>query len=166
MIDLIEHIQEKRGCSKETAQKLLYHQEASKAGHEQQSRYLKKQTKGLLTELLIPVPHTQDREAHMRITNEKEIETILLRRNKAKLSEAIISPFCKGPLADMIDENGRCNVSTSIVDGCFDSTVIDTMNIKHKKELKMLMKELVRKRDENGNMVADVSTNISTEDFK
>ena len=146
MIDLIEHIQEKRGCSKETAQKLLYHQEASKAGHEQQSRYLKKQTKGLLTELLIPVPHTQDKEAHMRITNEKEIETILLRRNKTKLCEATISPFCKGPLADMIDENGRCKVSTSIVDGSFDSKVIDTMTIKHKKELKMLMKELVGKQ--------------------
>ena len=41
MIDLIEHMEEKRGCSKETAQQLLYHQEASKAGHEQQSRYKK-----------------------------------------------------------------------------------------------------------------------------
>ena len=34
MIDLIEHIEETRKCSKETAKKLLYHQEASRAGHE------------------------------------------------------------------------------------------------------------------------------------
>ena len=166
MIDLIEHIAETRGCSTETAQKLLYHQEASKAGHEKQSRYLKKQKKGLLTELLVPVPHSEDKEAHMRITDEKEIETILLRRNKTKLSEAVISPFCKGPLADLINENGRCEVSTSIVEGRFDVTTLDTMDIKHKKELKMMMKELVRKRDEKGNMVADVNTNISTEDFQ
>ena len=34
MTDLIEHIEQKQGCSKETAQKYLYHQEASRAGHE------------------------------------------------------------------------------------------------------------------------------------
>ena len=43
MIDLIEHIEEKRGCSKETVHKYLYHQEASQAEHEKQSKYLKKQ---------------------------------------------------------------------------------------------------------------------------
>jgi hypothetical protein len=166
MVDLIEHIEESRGCSKETAQKLLYHQESSKAGHEQQSRYLKKKNKGLLTELLVPSPHTQDREAHIRITGEKDIEKILLRRNKTKLSEAVISPFCKGPLADMIDENGRCKVSTSIINGDFDVNVIDRMDVQHKKELKMLIRELARKRDAEGNKAHDVDTTISTQDFQ
>ena len=166
MIDLIEHIEETRGCSKETAQKLLYHQEASKAGHEKQSRYLKKQKKGLLTELLVPTPHTKDTEAYIRVTNEKSIEEILLRRNKTKLSEAVISPFCKGPLADMINENGKCAVSTSIIEGNFDINKIDSMDISNKKELKMLLHELVRKRDKNGKMVIDVNTTISTKDFQ
>ena len=166
MTDLIEHIGEKRSCSRETAQKLLYHQEASRAGHEKQSKYMKKHKKGLLTELLIPVPHTKDNMAHMRVTDEKSIETILLRRNKTKLSEAVISPFCKGPLADMINENGRCKISTSIIDGRFDVKIIDNMSIKHKKELKMLIQELERKRDCNGNRVPDVDTKITKEDFQ
>ena len=104
MIDLIEHIGETRGCSRETAKKLLYHQEASKAGHEKQSKYIKKHKKGLLTELLVPAPHTLNTGAHTRVTDEKTIETILLRRNKSKLTEAVISPFCKGPLADLIND--------------------------------------------------------------
>ena len=166
MIDLIEHIGETRGCSKETAQKLLYHQEASKAGHEKQSKYIKKHKKGLLTELLVPIPHTTNREAHTRVTDEKAIEAILLRRNKTKLSEAVISPFCKGPLADMIDENGRCGVSTNIIEGKFDIAIIDGMDIKHKQILKMLVQELARKRDGNGNMVNDVDTTITTKDFQ
>ena len=166
MIDLIEHIEETRGCSKETAQKLLYHQEASKAGHEKQSKYLKKHKKGLLTELLVPAPHTKDTEAHMKITDEKTIERILLRRNKTKLSEAAISPFCKGPLADMINENGKCEVSTSIIEGNFDIEMIDKMEIKNKKEVKMLMHELKRKRDKNGKLEKDVNTSIGAKDFQ
>ena len=166
MIDLIEHIQETRGCSKETAQKLLYHQEASRAGHEKQSRYLKKLRKGLLTELLVPVPHTKDIDAHVRVTDEKAIERILLRRNRTKLSEAIISPFCKGPLANMINENGKCAVSTSIIEGRFNIGMIDSMDVQHKGELKMLMKELIRKRDDDGNFEKDVDTTIGTEDFQ
>ena len=166
MVDLIEHIEETRGCSKETAQKLLYHQEASKAGHEKQSRYLKKQKKGLLTELLVPVPHTEDTEAHTRVTDEKTIEEILLRRNKTKLSEAVISPFCKGPLADMLNENGKCPVSKSIIEGSFDVNSINNMNIRNKRELKMMLKELVRKKDKNGNMVQDVDTTISTQNYQ
>jgi exonuclease III len=166
MIDLIEHIEEIRGCSKETAQKLLYHQEASKAGHEKQSKYLKKRRKGLLTELLVPVPHTKDPAAHMLIHDEKVIERILLRRNKTKLSEATISPFCKGPLADLIDENGKCTTSTSIIDGTFNIERIDNLDIKNKKEVKMLMKELRRKRGQDGKMEEDVNTTIDGKDFQ
>ena len=166
MVNLIEHIGETRKCSKETAQKLLYHQEASKAGHERQSRYLKKRQKGLLTELLVPEPHTRDIEAYTKVTDDKTIEKILLRRNKTKLSEAVISPFCKGPLADMINENGKCAVSTSIIEGTFDINIIDNMNLEHKKEVKLLLQELVRKRDENGNMEDNVDTTISTKDFQ
>ena len=166
MIDLIEHIGEKRSCSKETAQKLLYHQEASRAGHEKQGKYLKNHKRGLLTELLIPIPHTKDNTAHMRITDEKSIEEILLRRNKTKLSEAVISPFCKGPLADIINENGRCETSSRIIDGRFDVRAIDNMNLSHKKELKMLMHELVRKKDDEGKRVPDVDTTISMRDYQ
>ena len=166
MVDLIEHIEETRGCSKETAQKLLYHQEASRAGPEKQSEYIKKQKKGLLTELLVPVPHTKDNDAHIQITDEKAIERILLRRNKTKLSEAVISPFCKGPLAELINENGKCEVSTSIVEGKFDIEIIEKMDVKNKREIKMLLHELKRKRDRNGNMEEDVNTAISTKDFQ
>ena len=166
MIDLIEHIEEKRGCSKETAQKYLYHQEATRAGHEKQSRYLKKQKRGLLTELLVPTPHTKDIEAHIRVSDEESIEKILLRRNKSKLCEAVVSPFCKGPLANSIDENGKCKVSKSIVEGTYDTAAIDGMEIENKKEIKMLMKELVRKRDKKGNLEEDVSVTISMKDFQ
>ena len=166
MIDLIEHIEEKRGCNKETAQKYLYHQEASRAGHEKQSKYLKKQKRGLLTELLVPMPHSKDIEAHTRVKDEESIEKILLRCNKSKLCEAIVSPFCKGPLANIINENGKCEVSTSIVEGTYDITAIDSMELENKKEIKMLMKELVRKRDKKGNLEADVSVTISMNDFQ
>jgi hypothetical protein len=167
MVDLIEHIGETRGISNETAKKLLYHQEASKAGHEKQSKYIKKQKKGLLTELLIPVPHTTNTNAHIRITDEKTIETILLRRNKTKLTEAVISPFCKGPLAAMINENGRCEVSTQIIDGTFDLAQIDSMSdIKHKMILKQLIQELARKRDSKGELAVDVDTTITTKDYQ
>ena len=166
MMDLIEHIEDKRGCSKETAQKYLYHQEAMRAGHEKQSKYLKKLKRGLLTELLVPVPHSRDIEAHIRVRDEEAIEKILLRRNKSKLCEAIVSPFCKGPLADTINENGKCLVSTSIVEGKYDITAIDAMELENKKELKMLMAELARKRDRNGCLEADVDVNISKNDFQ
>lgn len=166
MVDLIEHIEEKRGCSKETAQKYLYHQEASKAGHERQSKYLKKHQHGLLTELLVPAPHSNDIEAHIRVTDEESIEKILLRRNKTKLCEAIVSPFCKGPLADTIDENGKCKVAQSIVEGTYDISCIDAMPIDNKKELKMILKELVRKRNSRGELEEDVDVSISAEDFQ
>ena len=166
MVDLIEHIEETRNCSKETAKKLLYHQEASKAGHERQSKYLKKRRKGLITELLVPAPHTSDPQAFTQISDEKTIEAVLLRRNRTKLSEAKISPFCTGPLADMINENGKCAVSTSIVEGRFDIDTIDNMQIEHKKEIKMLLSELQRKRDNSGNLVDDVDTTITMKDFQ
>jgi hypothetical protein len=167
MVDLIGHIAELRGCSDAMAKKLLYHQEHSKAGHEKQSRYIKKQTKGLLTELLVPAPHTHNPDAHIRITDEKTIESILLRRNKTKLTEAEISPFCKGSLVDMINENGRCEVSTAIIDGTFDVTAIDYMHdVQHKEILKKLIKALARKRDLSGQMVEDVDTTITAKNFQ
>jgi hypothetical protein len=166
MMDLIKHIEEKRGISKETAQKYLYHQEASKAAHEKQSKYLKIRKGGLLTELLVPAPLTTEEDAHMLIKDEETIETLLLRRNKTKLCEAMVSPFCTGPLADSIDENGRCKVSTSIVEGKYDLKTIDNMNVKNKKELKMIMKELARKRDDQGKLNKDVDVTISREDYQ
>jgi hypothetical protein len=167
MIDLIEHIGETRGCNAKTAKKLIYHQEASRAGHEKQSRYLKKQQKGLLTDLLVPIPHTTNEGAHMKITDESTIETILLRRNKTKLTEAVISPFCRGPLADLINENGRCETSTSIIKGTFDIGLVDSLkNVPHKHVLKMLIQELARKRDDQGQMVKDVDTTITAKDFQ
>ena len=166
MIDLIEHIEETRKCSNETAKKLLYHQEKSRAGHERQSRFLKKQQRGLISELLVPAPHSTDTTAFTKVTDDKSIESILLRRNKTKLSEAVISPFCRGPLADLINENGRCEVSTSIVDGSFNVNLIDDMQIEHKREIKLFLAELARKREDNGDLVDDVETNISTKDFQ
>jgi hypothetical protein len=167
MVDLIEHISETRGCSSETAKKLLYHQEATRAGHKKQSKFIKKQKKGLLTDLLVPAPHTTNIGAHIRITDETTIERLLLQRNKTKLTEAVISPFCQGPLADMIDENGRCKISTSIIEGTFNTDIIDSMtNVKHKKLLKMLLKELARKRDMAGKMVNDVNVTITCKDFQ
>jgi hypothetical protein len=166
MMDLLEHIEETRGCSKETAKKYLYHQEASKAGHKKQSKYLKVRKGGLLTELLIPTPHSKEREAHMTISDEETIETILLRRNKRKLCEATISPFCKGPLADTINENGKCEVSRRIVNGTYDISLIDAMDVKNKKEIKMIMQELVRKRDKDGKPVKDVDVSITKDDYQ
>jgi hypothetical protein len=167
MIDLIEHISETRGCSNKTAKKLLYHQEATRAGHKQQSKYIKKQKKGLITDLLVPAPHTHNAGAHTKITDKTTIETLLLRRNRTKLTEAVISPFCCGPLADLIDENGRCHVSTSIIEGTFDTNLIDSMtNVKHKHILKMLLKELSCKRDHQGQMVKDVDVTITAKDFQ
>ena len=98
----------------------------------------------------MPTPHSKDIEAHIRVKDEESIEKILLRRNKSKLCEAIVSPFCKGPLANTINENGKCLVSKSIVEGTYDISVIDEMELDNKTELKMLMQELVRKRDKNG----------------
>ena len=101
----------------------------------------------------------RDIEAHIRVTNEESIEKILLRHNKTKLCEAIVSPFCKGLLADTINENGKCKVAQSIVEGTYDITGIDAMAIDNKKELKMILKELVRKRDSRGNLEEDVDNN-------
>jgi hypothetical protein len=167
MVDLIEHISETRGCSSETAKKLLYHQEATRAGHKKQSKYIKKQKKGLITDLLVPAPNTNNEGAHERITDENTIETLLLRRNRSKLTEAVISPFCRGSLADLIDENGRCHISTSIIEGNFNTDLIDTMDdVKHKPLLKVLIKELARKRDQEGRMVGNVDTSITMKDFQ
>jgi hypothetical protein len=166
MVDLLEHIEEKRGISKETARKYLYHQEATRAGHEKQSRYLRTKKRGLLTELLVPAPHTSEKNAHVRVQDEEAIEAILLRRNKTKLTEAVISPFCRGPLADSINENGKCKVSTRIVEGRYDVDTIDKMDIKNKKEVKMILKELARKRDKDGKLEPDVNVTITAKDFQ
>ena len=102
----------------------------------------------------------------MQITDEKAIERILLRRNETKLSEAKISPFCKGPLADIINENGKCKVSTSIIEGKFDIERINDMDINNKREVKLLLQELRRKRDKEGNMEEDIDTTINAKDFQ
>ena len=68
--------------------------------------------------------------------------------------------------ADIINENGRCETSSRIIDGRFDVRAIDNMNLSHKKELKMLMHELVRKKDDEGKRVPDVDTTISMRDYQ
>ena len=52
------------------------------------------------------------------------------------------------------------------MEGKYDITAIDNMKVENKKELKMLMKELARKRDSKGQLEADVDVTISTGDFQ
>ena len=153
IVDLLEHISETREVSTETAKKLLYHQEASKAEHKKQGRYMKPPRAGMLKELIIPAPNSSDPEGTYTIKDEKAIETLLLRRNKLKLTEENISPFSTGPLAEMMDKNGRCKIAKSIVEGTFDINEINKLDVKNKKELKLVIQTLRRKKDKNGKWI-------------
>ena len=105
--DLVEYTAENRNTTTEAAKKMLYHQEEQKARHKKQGYHMKAKRTGMLSELLIPQPNNVNPTAHMKVKDEKTIETILLRRNPGKLIEANISPFSTGPLAKLLDQNGR-----------------------------------------------------------
>ena len=106
--DLVEYTAENRNTTTEAAKKMLYHQEEQKARHKKQGYHMKAKRTGVLTsELLIPQPNNVNPTAHMKVKVEKTIETILLRRNTGKLIEENISPFSTGPLAKVLDQNGR-----------------------------------------------------------
>ena len=165
--ELVEYIAETRNTSTKAAKKMLYHQEEMKARHKQQGYQMKERRTGMLSELLFPQPNDVNPTAHMRVKDEKSIETILLRRNAGKLTEANISPFSTGPLANLLDENGRCEVSTSLINGTFDYNRIDDMEeIKHKEELKRILKALKKKEGPDGQPLPNVASTITKEDFQ
>ena len=138
---------------------MLYHQEEMKARHKKHGYQMKNRRTGMLSELLVPQPNDVNPTAHMKVTDEKHTETILLRRNAGKLIEANISPFSTGPLAKLFDENGRCEASTSLINGTFDYDRIDTMDdIKHKEELKMILKALKKKEGPDGSPLPTVTS--------
>jgi ribonuclease HI len=67
----------------------------------------------------------------------------------------------------MIDENGRCDISRSIIEGRFDMTTIDYMeDIQHKTILKKLIGALARKRNASGQAIPDVDTTITMKHFQ
>ena len=164
--DLAEYNANTRNTSIEAAKKMLYHQEELKARHKKQGAFMKEKRTGMLNELLIPQPSNTNRDAHMKVTNEKDIETILLRRNARKLTEANISPFSTGPLANIIDPNGRCETSTQLIEGTFDYDLIDTMDVEHKEELKLILRELKQTLGPDGQPLPKVASTISREDFQ
>ena len=94
---------------------MLYHQEELKARHKKHGAYMKDQRTGMLNELLIPQPSNNNPDAHMKVTNEKDIKMILLRRNARKLTEANISPFSTRPLATIIDPSLKEHSTTTLL---------------------------------------------------
>ena len=146
---------------------MLYHQEEMKARHKQQGYKMKERRTGMLSELLFPQPNNVNPTVHLRVKDEKSIETILLRQNAGKLTEANIFPFSTGPLANLLDENGRCEVSTSLINSTFDYNRIDEMEeIKHKEESKRILKALKKKEGPDGQPLPNVASTITKEDFQ
>ena len=167
MEELTEYVSETRNTTTKGARKMLYHQEEMKARHKKQGYQMKDKRTGMLSEILFPQPNDINPTAHMKVKDEKHIETILLRRNAGKLIEANISPFSTGSLAKLLDENGRCDVSTSLINGTFDYERIDAMeDIKHKEELKMILKALKKKEGPDGSPLPTVASTITKEDFQ
>ena len=76
--DLAEYNPTNRNTSIEATKKMLYHQEELKARHKKHGAYIKEKRTGMLNELLIPQPSNTNPDAHMKVTNEKDIEMILL----------------------------------------------------------------------------------------
>ena len=76
--DLVEHTADTRNTTIEAAKKMLYLQEEQKAGHKKQGYHMKAKRTGMLSELLIPQPNNVNPTAHMKVKDEKTIETILL----------------------------------------------------------------------------------------
>ena len=68
-----------------------------------------------------------------------ELENLLEPAGITVVVEANISPFSTGPLANIIDPHGRCEKSRQLVEGTFNYDLIDTMDIDHKEELKMIL---------------------------
>ena len=168
MEELTEYVSETRNTTIKGARKMLYHHEEMKARHKKHGYQMKNRRTGMLSELrLVPQPNDINTTAHMKVKDEKHIETILLRRNAGKLIEANISPFSTGSPAKLFDENGQCEASTSLVNGTFDYDRIDTMDdIKHKEELKMILKALKKKEGPDGSQIPTVASKITKYDFQ
>ena len=139
-----------------------------KARHKKHRYHMKNERTGMLSEILFPQPNDVNPTAHMKVKDEKHIETILLQRNAGKLIEANISPFSTGSLAKLLDENGRCDVSTSLINGTFDYECIDAMeDIKYsKEEQKMILKVLKKKEGPDGSLLLTVASTITKDDFQ
>ena len=162
--DLLAKISEDRNISYEAAQKQLYHQELSKASHARQKRFLKPFSKGIADHVRIAQPSSEDPNAYTDIHDEETLHKILLQRNACKLTEANISPFSKGPLADMIHEYGKCEVTAAIIDGTFPYETLQ--DLPNQKELELLMKALIRPLAQDGTKLPDCNMRITKEDFK
>lgn len=163
---MIEKMAAQRHVSERTARKMLYNQESSKAAHAKQGQYVKDKRHGMIEALLVGTPNSADPTALTKITDNDIITELLLRRNGKKLTEANISPFSTGPLADQLDPNGECAVSTSIIQGTYDLTQIDHMDVSNKVELKMILEALRNPTKESHDTLQKVALNITAEDFK
>jgi hypothetical protein len=148
----------------EAAQKQLYHQELSKASHARQKRFLKPFSEGIADHVRIAQPNSEDPDTWIDIHDEETLHKVLLQRNACKLTEANISPFSKGPLADMIHEYGKCEVTASIIDGTFNYETLQ--DLPNQKELELFMKALIRPLAQDGTKLPDCNMRITKEDFK
>ena len=100
----------------------------------------------------------------MDITDEGMVNDILLQRTKHSLLASANSPFAIGPLADLVGEDAENEAADKIIEGTFDMSIIDGMNIPDKAETVAFLSSLIRPPSMNGEITIDCESSISSED--
>jgi len=126
---------------------------------------MKGQRKGLPKMVKVPQPHSENIDAWMEIHDEQMVNDILLQHTKHSLIASAHSPFPQGPLADLVGEDAETDEADEIIDGTFDMSKIEAMNIPDKVESVAFLEALQRPSSHDGTPMPDCDCSISATDY-
>ena len=121
----------------------------------------------VIKSLVIPCPSSTNPAATMEITDPTHIQSIILRRNAAKLGAAKHSIFNQDRLKNLLGDHGNTHTADSILNGTFDVNDVDTWSeMEHKHELKTFLRNMQRPKDRTGETIPDMKWTFEAGKFR
>ena len=165
--DLIAQTMLRQDLSREKALKQLLQREELRNLHRRQGAIMGNNRCDVITSLVIPSPSSANPNATMEITDSDQIQSIILRRNAAKLGAAKHSIFNQPRLLGLLGEHGDTDTADALLTGTFDTDAVDSWEeIEHKDELKAFLRNMRRPLDEQGNQIPDMTWTYGAQEFR
>ena len=153
--------------SQEKALKQLLHREEVRTLHRRHGGIMGRNKRDVIKSLVIPCPSSTNPTATMEITDPTHIQSIILRRNAAKLGAAKNSIFNQDRLLNLMGDHGDTPTADSILNGTFNINDVDTWSeMEHKDELKTFLLNMQRPKDPTGAQIPDMKWTFEASEFR
>ena len=165
--DLAAQTALRQDITMEKALTQLIHREEVRTLHRRHGAIVGRSRQDVIKSLVIPCPSSTNPQATMEIHDPHHIQSIILRRNAAKLGAAQHSIFNQHRLVSLFGAHGDTRVADAVCDGTFDVDDVDTWHeIQHKDKLKAFLSNLQRPRQDNGDPTPDMEWTFEAAEFR